>query len=245
MNSAKLVIAAGTLGTLILSTSANAALTGLSLFAEAPGGAGAPPTGGPRIIWRVYADFSSSTDRVNAWGVGSTFGPGGIFNVNQLNAPGAGFTNVGGAGGQLAPYSPGTSRDWDTYMTVGVLYGNEGPAGADATAQIPNTPQFILNGATSWTPDAVNGGGVFVTPDDPQGRADYRVSGFDTDHRVLLMQLVVNAGEYVKGTIGVAWQAAGQNGVVTQGLVFDIIPAPGGAALLACAGLFSAWRRRR
>jgi hypothetical protein len=245
MKNSKLSIVGGTLGVLIMSAAADAALTGLSMFAEAPGGAGAPPAGGPRTIWRIYADFSSSTDRVNAWGVGSSFGPGGIFNINQLNAPGAGFTNVGGAGGQIAPYSGGSTRDWDTYMTVGVLYGNEGPAGADATAQIPNTPQFILNGATSWSPDPVNGGGVFITPDDPQGRANYRVSGFDTDHRVLLMQLVVNAGEFVKGTIGVAWQAAGQNGVVMTGLVFDAIPAAGGLPLLACAGLLGARRRRR
>jgi hypothetical protein len=237
---------AGLGGALIMSTAANAAFTGLSVFLEGPGGAGAPPTGGPRVIYRVYANFDNATDRVNAWGAGSTFGPGSILNVDSVDSgPGTGFTNIGGAGGQIAPYSGGTTRDWDTYMTVGLLYGAEGPAGADATSQIPATPVFITNGATSWAPDPVNGGGVFVTPDDPQGGASYRVSGNDTDHRVLLMQLVVNAGQNVKGTIGVAWQAAGQAGVTVAGQTFtSVIPAPGALALLGLAGMVGARRRR-
>jgi hypothetical protein len=245
MKNGKFVIAAGIVGTLIASTSAHAVLMGLSVFAEAPGGVGAPPAGGPRVIWRVYADFSNTTDRVNAWGAGSALGPGSIQNalINGVT-PGTGFTNIGAPGGQIAPNSPGTTSDWDTYMTIGVLYGSEGPGGTDATNQLPGTTSFITNGATSWTPDPINGGGVFITPDDPQGGAAYRVSGNDTDHRVLLMQLVVNAGETVKGTIGVAWQAVGQIGVTTTGLIFPNIPAAGGLPLLACAGLMGSRRRR-
>jgi hypothetical protein len=164
---------AGLGGALIMSTAANATLTGLSVFLELPGGAGAPPTGGARSIYRVYANFSATTDRVNAWGAGSDFGAGSVVNLNALGTgPGTNFTNVGGAGGQLAPYSGGTTRDWDSYMTIGVLYGAEAPGGADGTAQIPNTPVFATG--TAWTPDPVNGGGVFVTPDMP--RAALRIA---------------------------------------------------------------------
>jgi hypothetical protein len=181
---------------------------------------------------------------VNIWGAGSDFGPGGIKNVVADGVtPGTGFTNIGGGGGQLAPYSPGTARDWDSYMTIGVRYGNQAPGGLDATNQIPNTPIFATG--TQWIPNQQNGGGVFITPDDPQGTASYINSGNDTDHRVLLMQLVVNAGECIKGTISIGWQTTGQAGVVTTGLTWTCLPAAGGLPLLACAGLFGSTRRRR
>src|SRR5262245_10272636 len=108
---------AGLGGALIMSAAANATITGLSVFAEPVGGPGPAPPGGPRTIWCVYANFSSATDRVNAWGAGSDFGAGGVQNTNlDGSAAGTGFTNIGGPGGQLAPYSPGLARDWDTYM---------------------------------------------------------------------------------------------------------------------------------
>ena len=234
---------AGLGGALIMSTVASANVTGLSVFSETSGG-GPAPAGLPRTIWRVYANLTNATDRVNAWGAGSDFGPGSIVNVNAVDSgPGLGFTNIGGGGGQLAPYSPGTTRDWDSYMTVGVRYGNQSPGGVDPTATITGTPIFAVG--TSWIPDQTNGGGVFITPDDAQGGASYINSGNDTDHRVLLMQLVVNAGDNVKGTIGVAWQAAGQAGQTQTGLTFtSAIPGPGSLALLGLAGLVGARRRR-
>ena len=88
---------------------------------------------------------------------------------------------------------------------------------------------------------------MFITPDDLQGRADYRVTGNDTDTRVLLMQLVVNAGQFVKGTIGMQWSVDGVigSGHIVAGLTFNNAPAPGGLALLGCAGLIGTRRRRR
>ena len=235
---------AGLGGALIMSTAANATLLGLSVISEPVGGGGTPPSGGARTIWRLYANFSATTDRVNAWGAGSDFGPGGIFNRNADDSgPGTNFTNVGGPSGNLAPAYAGTPRDWDTYMTVGLLYASEGPSSADGAAQIPNTPAFIVGNA--WTPDPVNGGGVFVTPDMPQGGAAYRVAGADTDHRVLLAQLVVNQGQNVRGTIGVAWEPGGPGaGQTVAGLTFNSFPAPGALALLGLAGLVGAPRRR-
>jgi hypothetical protein len=93
---------------------------------------------------------------------------------------------------------------------------------------------------------ASDGAGVFITPDDPQGRADYRVAGNDTNTRVLLMQLVVNQGEFVKGTIGISWGTDGvSGGIITTGLEFPLLPAAGGLPLLGCAALLGAGRRRQ
>src|SRR4029450_11307738 len=101
MKNSKLVIATGTLGGLIACNSADATLVGLVLALESSGG-GPPPSGNPRWIIHAYAHFTTPADRVNAWGAGSSLGPGGIQNV-LLNGitPGSGFTNIGGGGGEL------------------------------------------------------------------------------------------------------------------------------------------------
>ena len=227
---------------MILSCTAQAVLTGLVVTQEPPPPFIPPPTGGPRTIYHVFAEFDNPSDRVNVWGGGGELGSGIIQNVLADGITlGTGFTQIGGAGGQLAPYED-RFRLWDTYMTIGVSDGTEAPGGNDATTQIPGTPIFISG--TTWTAP-FNGGGVFITPDDIQGRADYRVIGNDTNLRVLLMNLVVNQGQHVQGTIGVAWGVDGVygSGVVTSGLTFSSIPAPG-AWVLLCSGLVGVHRRR-
>lgn len=180
---------------------ARADLTGLVVFREGPGGGGAVPPGPERWIYRVYAEFTDPSDRVGSWGVGSTLGPGQISNITADGSLGSGFTNIPDNDfSNTAPQLPFFPTDWDTYMTIGVLYGIQGPSGVDGTQVWPGTPTFITDGATTWT-----GNPGFVSLQDvlsPQGRADYRVVGNDTDRRVLLMQLVVNSGEHVQGTIG-------------------------------------------
>ena len=228
---------------MMLSCSAHAVLTGLVVTQE-PAPPAAPPTGGPRTVYNVYAEFDNPSDRVNMWGGGGELGSGIIQNVLADGMTlGTGFTQIGGPSGQIAPYSPSGSDLWDTYMTIGVLDGWLAPGGVDATTVIPGTPVFIAG--TTWTAP-FDGGGVFITPEDIQGRADFRVIGNDTNLRVLLMNLVVNQGQHVQGTIGVSWGVDGVNGsgVVTSGLTFSSIPAPGAWALLACSGLVSMRRRR-
>ena len=237
--SLQLLLSAG--GAMFLCSHASAVLEGLVVTPEIPG-PGPPPLGSPRVIYNVYAQFDSPTDRVNGWGGGPTYGAATIQNILANGNLGTGFTNIGGAGGQLAPEVSGTVRDWDSYMTIGVRWGPEAPDGADCTQQIPFTPTFI-NGTTWSAPPG--GGTILAMPDCEQGMAGYRVTGNDTDTRVLLMQLVVNQGQFVKGTIGVDWSVdgvPGSGGIVT-GLTFNNAPAPGALALIGFAAMRA--RRRR
>jgi MYXO-CTERM domain-containing protein len=241
---------AGLGATMILSTAAQADLvantgvnTSLSVVEVASGG-GTPPVGGPRTIYHVYANFTAGADRVLTWGIGGVnFGPGGINNLNAAGSgPGLGFTNVGAAGAGT-PSSPGSTRDWDTYATLGVRYLSQLPAGADAPAYSPGFPAFITG--TSLVVPA-SGMATFITPDpvNTHGQADFINSGSDDATRVLLMQLVVNTGDHVEGTIGLVWDTTGAGGVVASGLSFTTVPAPGALALLGLAGLVGSRRRR-
>jgi MYXO-CTERM domain-containing protein len=60
------------------------------------------------------------------------------------------------------------------------------------------------------------------------------------------MQLVVNAGQFVKGTIGVDWSVDGEpgSGGIVTGLTFNNAPAPGALTLLGIAGIVGLRRRR-
>ena len=98
---------------------------------------------GLRDIYRVYAQFENPADRVHRW-YGNAASPMIIQNVlNDGVTLGTGFTQFGGAGGQFAPKSPGTTRDWDTFATLGVLFGSEAPNGSDRTTLSPGFPVFI------------------------------------------------------------------------------------------------------
>jgi hypothetical protein len=221
----------------------NGAIVGLVVADEtATNGGGGPPPGSPRTIYHIYALFDDPADRVNAWGGGGSFGLGRIENVLPNGSLGSGFTNIGAASeGNVPPYSPGTSRDWDTYMTIGVRYGNEAPG----SIVLPTgDPLPFIEGPVWLAPDS--GAGLAITPDDAQGRADYRIIDSDTQFTVLLMQLVVNQGEHMRGTIGVNWSGGdGIAGAVTStGLTFTSVPAPAAGALLAGV-LVAAARRRR
>jgi hypothetical protein len=162
-------------GAMILSSHAAAVLQGLVVTPEVSGG-GPPPSGGPRVIYNVYAQFDSPTDRVNVWGGGPALGPATIQNILANGDLGTGFTNVGGAGGQFAPKSPGFTRDWDCYMTVGVRYGSDNPHG-DATSIYIGTPVFIPSNSATWSPNSNSNAGAYLTPEDDQGIANFRVTG--------------------------------------------------------------------
>ncbi len=232
-------ILCGVLCAMAVVSSAGADFVGLRVFREEPGGAGAPPPGPPRWIYRVYAEFTDPTDRVIGWGTGiPEYGFGGIWNVSENGLPGSGFTNIPDLfTGNTAPFFSGGPADWDTYMTIGLLYGIQGPNNVDYTHVWPGTPIFISNGSTSWTGLDI---GCYLAGNSPQGNGNYRISGNDTDTRVLLMQLVVNAGEHVQGSIGLAWLNPSVELLHFSGnLTFSSVPGPGTLAIffmsIACA----------
>ena len=230
------------MGAVTMASPANAELAGLRVFREEPGGTGVAPPGPPRWIYRVYAEFTEPTDVVASWGTGlARWGFGGVWNVTQDGTPGSGFTNIpNDLTGDLAPFASGTPADWDTYMTIGVLYGIQGPGFSDYTTPFALTPLFITNGSNEWT----GPGGVLLFGDVQQGFANYRVNGNDTDRRVLLMQLVVNAGEHVHGSIGLSWRSLDAPFVSTADVAFTSLPAPSATLILMLLG-FRPNRKRR
>ena len=235
-------IIVGVLSALAIASAASAELVGLRVFQEAPGGPGPAPPGPQRWIYRVYAEFTEPTDMVLSWATGSNgFGFGGIWNITANNTPGSGFTNIPDLlTGDIAPYFSGGATDWDTFMTIGLLYGVHGPGNTDYTNAFPNTPLFIANGTNAWT----GPGGVFLFGDLAQGYANYRVDGNDTDKRVLLMQLVVNAGEHVHGSIGLTWRSVEGDFILTPNLSFNSLPAPSAAFTFILLGLRGKRMRR-
>ena len=77
-----------------------------------------------------------------------------------------------------------------------------------------------------------------------QGAANYRVDGNDTANRVLLMQLVVNAGEHVHGSIGLTWRSVEGDFILTPNLSFNSLPAPSAAFTFILLGLRGKRMRR-
>jgi len=197
---------------------------------------------GLRDVFRVYAQFENPADRVNRW-YGDAPNPMTIQNVLSDGATlGTGFTQFGGSGGQLAPYHH-PLRDWDTYATIGVRFGQDAPGGQDATALTAGFPPFIASNTFQ-----TNSGAVFLIPQTAvQGRADWRVVENDTNLRVMLMQLTVMPGQHVRGTINVDgqfWNGTGYENFSAVGLTFASIPAPGGLVLLGLTGAIPKRGRR-
>jgi len=224
---------------LIASTPTLASYTGLRTVLEF---ASQPMAGGPRDVYRVYAEFTNPADRVNAW-YGNQTNPMSIVNFVDDSALGSGFFQFGNPNHQTAPYSVTGSLEWDTFVTIGVRIGSEAPGGLDATTLSPGFPQFIV-GNTFFQTDAA----VFVPQSAPQGRADWRVTGNDTNLRVMLMQLTVMPGQHVRGTINVDgqfWNGTGYENFTALGQTFASIPAPGILTVFAVAAGVRGRSRRR
>jgi len=213
--------------------SAHADYAGLVTIIEPLG----PSPAGPRDVYRVYAQFTNQTDRVDAW-YGAADHPFTIENVlADGTSLGTGFTNFGGSGGTLPPETPGSARDWDTWATIGVAYGDEAPGG-DATS-LPNPFPVFINGNSVTSSQGVV---TLSPPNAVQGRADFRIQGNDTELRVLLMQLVVNVGQHVKGTINISGEVGGPGNYTSFTALdqtFTSIPEPGSLAALLLLGAFS------
>lgn len=243
---------AGLGGALIMTTSASAAYTGLSVVSSL----GAPLG---RITYRVYANFSDANDYVtvvNGSPTGSTMviqsrnitdtGVGGNF-FNPTPSAGA-PTPIqvnGGFDANTNPIAPIANAAFETFFTIGVGAGQAGtgPLGANVTGNQSMPADFITG--TSYS-DA--NAGWFTNGPVEQGRAGWLGDG-DAQLRVLIMQLVVSSTSHVRGTVNLSGvnnfgDLAGGTSFTLSGQTFNSIPGPGALALLGLAGLVGSRRRR-
>jgi len=206
--------------------------------------------GQSRDVFRIYAHFSNPNDYMTVVAGSPTVGNLVIQNLDSgLANLGSGFFNPGGSSSNKAPYQSqidsNPDLEWGTFATLGVPIGDmgSGPSSTDVTSFTPGFPTFI-NGNTLNTNNA-----AWYTPGVwPQGQASYINSGPDTDLDVLIMQLAVNQGERVRGTVSVSGFSSGSS-FIMNGQTFDSgVPAPGGLGALTLAAFFgsrSLKRRRR
>jgi MYXO-CTERM domain-containing protein len=209
-----------------------------------------PTTLTPVTIHRVWATFTNAADALFVWGGGGGLGTGVINNINATGSgPGSGFLN-NTVGGDLPPNTSAAVSNSDTFFTIGVTLQNQIPAGqAISLLVIPGTPGGLTGNTINLSPQ---GGGVTTTPTTGAGAPNpIATAGFtgdgDTALRVLLMQLVVNQGENVSGTIGITINLGGLAGATStiQNQMFGPLPpSPGALPALALGALFVGRRRR-
>jgi len=193
---------------------------------------------GIRDVFRVYAEFTNPSDRVDTW-YGTQANPFVIQNVLANGSPGSGFVNFNSF--PFRPEIPGTPLDWETYATLGETYEGEGGG-----------PTFL--GASFGFPSFIDGNSltanasVFLTSDHAsQGLGSFRVIGQDTATRVLLMQLTVLPGEHVQGTLNIGGRVVapgGYSAFVAPLQTFTSIPSAGSAVAMTF-GLVALRRRSR
>lgn len=201
--------------------------------------------GGDMSVYRVYALFTDPGDYLIAVAGSPTIGNLVIRNLNaNASGLGAGFYNPAGTNREpvLQPGDP-EEFQWETFVTIGGPYFD----GAYPTSLSPGFPSFI-NGTELNT----NNAGWYQTFH-TLGTAGNGVLNPSGAHPgmwgVTMMQLTVNAGEHVAGTVAVT----GVNAIPLAGATtfqtgadqtFSSFPAPGGLAVLALAGVMGSRGRR-
>ncbi len=240
-------VVAGVVGALFVSTTAQAALTGLL------GSVKASPFN-PRLhICNIYVTFSAPGDNLIA--------------IVGLPAPAAALfystNSVGGFHQETVPIGPldvpinrilfGIAPNYadDTYITIGLKHGYQG---ADTMQHVGVLATDAPPGPTDWnaggplTSNAAAGGSYFVLPGAAQG---VEVGG-----QVLIAQLVIDGNAPTTDGLAarinvfvpeITWADAAGNSQSTT-INFSgspCIPAPGTLALLGLAGLAGIRRRRR
>lgn len=219
---------AGLGGALIMCSSADAAFTGLSTQSY-----NTTIGGNARTIWRVYANFTSPTEGT------SSIGP--IGTAMTLQAQDANGVVGGGGAAFFAGGNPSPPSQYDidgnpaaahrSFYTIGLTIQDQNPN--PALYPLLNVAMPAISGNTVTA--AQDSGATTTTPDAP-----FALAGWSGQNRVLILQLQVQAGNHVKGTIGL--NTVGSEAVITA--TFNSIPAPGALALLGLAGLVGSRRRR-
>lgn len=256
MTTRMMIVTAPALLAIVLAASpAQAAYTGLSVQLHTSvtiGGQGYD-------VYRVYANFSDPGDRlVGVFGSPSL----GATTIQTRNAGDTALGNVlyNTPGGVTAPsqsaIDASPERQWDTFATIGLSIVDQSPYG-DFTFV---TPGFVGIAGNNYT--ITNGGWFSIptfdhdnNPSTPQIPPPQTLAGWTGDGdlplRVMLMQLTVQAGENVRGTINIdiyppMGGGGGQTVVHQPFQTFNSYTAPGPSvlALLGAAGFVRRGRRR-
>jgi hypothetical protein len=195
-----------------------------------------------RDVYRVYANFSDPGDYMLAGAGSPMLGPMLIQSRNSDDTgTGSSFYNhpfVGNRAPSQEVIDVEPNAEWDSFFTIGVSIADQAPNGD----QMYFSPGFPPLTGTSIT---TSNGGWLIVPGHPQAFADFSGDG-DPLLRVMMIQLTVNAGGNVRGTVGLSFRLAGQ-GPSTEigGQTFNSFPAPGGLAMIALAGVTRSPGRRR
>jgi hypothetical protein len=200
-------------------------------------------------VYRVYANFS---DPAIAWSSASEARHTAPMTVQARNFNDSDFGNpfFNVPGHTTAPsqfdISGNPDVEWDTFVTIGTPIADL-PFDGDHTLL---TPGFTPISGTNWS---INNAGWYLTPTydhdsnpgTPEIPPEQSVAGWtgdgDLQNRVMMMQLTVNAGDNVRGTLNLSWfPPIGQGEIVTQQTVQtfnSFIPGPSALGLLGVVAL--------
>jgi hypothetical protein len=221
-------------GTLLVTDSVLATYVGLTVSIHSTVNVG----GGPKFVYRVYVNFSDANGYVTGVMGNSIVGPMITQNWNGSGTGlGSGFFNPGGTSSNGPPPFPGHPDEWGTFETIGAATQSQLP---DQGSGIPWAGPTFIDGNQI----TIGNGGWFSPGPVEYGRSGWTGDG-DSLFRVLIMQLSVNAGEHVKGTVSVSgMESESSGGFTAAAQTFSSIPGPGELATLGLAGLAGARRRR-
>ena len=221
----KISVFAGVVGGIALAGSASAALQGLSMEVVNSGDQG--------VTYRLMANLDAGA-RVDAV-YGNSQGALTVATANGASI----YHNANGGptskeiNSNFFPFVP--SMEWDSYVSIGALYQNGAPFGANNLNNI-GVDWAAWEGGGDLSTD---NGSWFVTPEDAQGA---EIGG-----QVFLGQFTVQGGlgtaEDLVGQINLQGKDADGGTWNAIGATWTEVPAPGALALLGLAGV--AGRRRR
>lgn len=199
----------------------------------------------PRSVYRVYATFDDPGDFTTAVAGSPTLGNLVLQTTSQTGTlPGGNFWNAPGglttapSAGDIAP-NPGL--EWDTFVTIGLALVPYG--GSDNVGLAPGWPGIgdVAEINTDYA-------GWFTAGATPQGMAGNGVPLSGGLWGVIIMQLTVDEGNHVRGTVAIGGV---QNNPLSGGTTFyatnqtfNSLPAPGSLAVLALGGAMRGRRRR-
>ncbi len=239
MKKKALSVLAGLGGAMIVSTGADASYQGLTVQQHTI----ATVNGVQRSVYRVYAIFSDPGDFLTSVAGSPTLGNLQVQTRNALGlAPGGNFVNPAGGSATAPTFKAiGLQTEWDTFVDIGlasVPYG-----GTDGTGLSPG-----FSGIGSVASINTNNAGWFTAGPIAQGMAGNGLA-LGANWGVIIMQLTVNAGNHVAGTVAIGGVnnnplAGGTTFQTNADQTFNSFPAPGAHALLGLAGVVGSRRRR-